>query len=197
MERRKLFTELKSTGFNTLYEWTAPDRLWKEKNKSWFVKYGLIFSFFILFAALIGQFLFLITILCFAFLWYIQGIIPPEYSRISLTNLGVKAFGRVIKWQEIKHFWFSEKNGEFLLNLDTLVPFSNNEMRVERVSLVVNNYTLVKEIFSIIVEHCDYGDKEEVGFNFLLEILLGKHISMDEFLDKEIIEDSKDVIDVV
>jgi len=187
-ESKRLYTEIKRESYYSLYEWTSPERVWKERDKGWYVKYGLIFTAFIALSALLGYLLLTLTIICFAFLWFVQATIPPSNHRHTITNVGIRVYGQKLAWDEIKYFWFSKKDDHFFLNLEKFDVLQNGDMINRRVTVLLQNELSMFEIFEILSKYCDYGDKDEIGFNFIMELLLGSHQSIDLFINREAIK---------
>lgn len=182
MKNKKLFTNLSTSAYYELYRWCAPSRIWNEKSREWYIAYSAFFIFWIIIAVLLGQLFFVLAIVAFSFLWFVQAMIPPENIHHFIMNSGIKSFEELIRWSEIKHFWFSKKSNLYLLNLETYPVKNNPNMLSKRISLIVVDEPTVKEIFEILERFVDYGDKMEVSYNLLTQIILGDHVSMDTFI---------------
>lgn len=178
--KSELFKEIDPENpFAKLYTWEAPERVWKPKARSWYVSYSLFFVVVIAFLALIGEFILIIAILAFVFLWFIQGAVPPQIVETTITTLGVRTFNRLFRWRNIKKFWFSKKDDHKFLHLE--VSEDDNPRFTKRVSLVLNG-DIDMEIFQILVQYSDYGEKNELGYNPLMKILHGTYIEVSNYL---------------
>lgn len=181
---KKLFTTIDDNPFKKLYSWSSPERHWVQKDRAWYIVYSLFFLVLIAFLALLGEFLFILLILAFMFLWFVQGATPPVTIEHTVTSLGIRTFDTFFKWKEIKHFWFSKKNNIKYIHFETF-----NEDKpdfIKRVSLLLNDND--EDLFKILANYLDYGDKEEVGYNIFVHLLNGEYISQEDYLDDKSIK---------
>lgn len=185
MSKGILFTEISTnkTPYRLVYEWSAYERFWAAKPREWFVGYSAVFVFFISLSALLGQYLLVLAIISFSFLWFIQATIEPSITRHQVTNLGIKSLEQFFRWSDIRHFWFSKKQGIFMLHLETIVDMASSSNLSNRITLVLNSEDSMFELFEVLNTFCDYGDKVEVSYNFLMNLIHGEHISIDTFLE--------------
>jgi hypothetical protein len=183
----QLFTVLDKNKklFSEVYSWEAPERFWKPKEKSWYVSYALFFIVIIALFALLGEFIAIIAVLAFLFLWFVQGTIPPENTKFTITTLGVKAFGRIYKWKDIKYFWFSETRDAIFLNLDISKSEILEEGRLHRLSLIIPDQKAKDDIFYTLIKFGNYGERDEVGYNLLNKMVHGDYVDINSFLPEE------------
>ncbi len=178
----KLFTEIDPENpFTKLFTWESPERMWSPKTKQWYVSYSFFFVVIIGLLALVSEYVLIVAVVAFVFLWFIQGAIPPQIVEHTITTLGIRSFNKLFRWRNIKHFWFSEKENTKFLNLE--VAEDENPNYVKRVSLIVNDGD-DKEIFKILIQYLDYGEREEIGFNPLMRLIHGRHVEVSEYLPK-------------
>ncbi len=182
--KNRLFTDLESTDsmFTKLFEWESPERHWIPKEKSWYVTYSLFFVLLILVAVLISEYILVVAIIAFAFLWFVQGSTPPSMVKHTITTLGIKTYDKLYKWKNIKHFWFSENPSGKILNLE--IVEDNKPDFVKRISLLMNHGD-DSAIFTNLTRFADYGDKDEIGFNIFVQLTHGKHVSVDNYLQEK------------
>lgn len=172
---RKLHTDIKivnSPIFQILYSWESPDRQWREKDKLWYASYSLFFVLVIAVSVILGYYLLIVATIAFSFLWFVQATIPPEKIDHKITSTGIKTFGKSLRWREIKYFWFSKKDINTLLHID-YINESNPDF-IKRITIICDDRD--SDIFNVLVKFCDYGDKEETGYNFFSNLVYGKHI---------------------
>ena len=178
--KAKLFKDIDPENpFAKLYTWEAPERVWKQKTRTWYVSYSLFFIIIIAFLALLGEFVLIVAILAFVFLWFIQGAVPPQIVETTITTLGIRTFNKLFRWRNIKKFWFSDKDDHKFLNLE--VSEDDNPRFTKRVSLVLKENS-DQDIFEILIQYVDYGEKDELGFNPLMKILHGSYIPVTNYL---------------
>ncbi len=165
--------------FKNLYSWNAPERYWERKDKAWYLGYSLFFVLIVLVLAVLGEFIMILGVLAFMFLWFAQAYIPPNVVEHSITTIGVRAYDKLYKWSEINSFWFSRKNGVTLLHLEQ--PIENSKVTT-RVTLIIDDVGMDTEIFEILMRFIDYGRKEEVGYNILAKIINGEYVQIEEYM---------------
>ena len=170
--------------FSKLFTWQSPEREWSEKTRAWYVIYSAFFVFVIAIAAILGQYLLIMAVIAFVFLWFTQAAIQPEISEHTITTVGIKSFDKLFKWKNIKQFWVSVKGQTKFLNID-VIEDETKPNTYKRVSIILNEND-DKEIFFILLNYIDYGDRKEVGFNYLVKILHGDHVDISYYLPDEI-----------
>lgn len=197
MDRPKLFTNLKRNNvLQTLYAWQAPERDWHPKSRDWYVIYTSLFTILISMALILGEFILVFLILAFVFLWFTQASVPPEIVEHKITGLGIKTYSKVYKWKQIKHYWFSRRENTYFLNLDILdLDITKNLDRTQRLSLILNEEDL-DDVFYALLNFVDYGDTDEIGFNFVTRHLHGDYIGVDDFFPDDI-ESQEDYLEMI
>lgn len=180
--KSQLFTQLSKPTkyFTELFSWEAPERYWTPKDRAWYVGWSFFFVLIISVGVLLQEYLFTLSIIAFAFLWFIQASIPPQIGKFKITTIGIKAYEKVFRWKDVKHFWFSIKNNVIFLNLDLSETYEGSAPG--RISMMLGEGKDDEKIFEILIRQIDYGDKEEISFNFLTEILHGKHVEMEDYM---------------
>ncbi len=103
-----------------LLTWRAPSRLFKERNREFWVT---IFAM----GGILGLILFFIegwmpvaVIVAFVFLIYVLSTVPPEETEHRITNKGVVFGEKTYIWETLLRFWFEEKWGQRVLLVDTM-----------------------------------------------------------------------------
>lgn len=112
----------------TLIEWDAPGRTFKKRDKEFF---RTIFSLLILVVIILffaQQFMLILAIVATAFLAYVLNTVPPEMVHHKITTQGVVTAEHTHTWKELKSFFFSEKYGAKILNVDTVNKFPGRLM---------------------------------------------------------------------
>lgn len=187
MERtNKLHTTIDNQNIlNTLYSWEAPERQWQRKTREWYVIYSTIFVFLIGIATILQEVILIFAIIAFVFLWFTQAAVSPEIVTHKITSIGIKTYGKIFRWKDIQHYWLSTKGGTMFLHLEIEdEEFTKNEERTQRLSLLINPED-EETIFYTLLQYVDYGDKNEIGYNFITERLSGKYVDITKFLSEE------------
>lgn len=188
---RRFYTDLEKDNevegiFKKLHEWEAPERQWVPKSRAWFVIYGFFFVCIVFIAALLQEYIFIVAVIAFSFLWFVQGSIAPHITTHMITSIGIKAYGELYKWQNIKHFWFSTKGDTVFLNLD--IVEDENPHFTRRIPLILAKNDDQK-IFDILLQYIDYGDQHEIGFNIFTQLISGRYIDISKYMVVETEED--------
>lgn len=183
----RFYTNLESDNpaegiFRKLYEWEAPERQWFPKTRAWYVVYAFFFIFIIFIAALLQEYIFIVAIISFSFLWFIQGSIAPQTTLHIITSIGIRAFDQLYKWNDITHFWFSYKGDTLFLNLDIISEDTPNFNR--RIPLIIKKGEDQK-IFDLLLPYIDYGDKKEISFNIFTQFINGKYLEISNYMVEE------------
>ena len=183
----RLFTSIeeKRKAFDVLFQWDAPERNWEPRDRGWYVLYSAFFIVIIAALAILQKYILIIAVVAFVFLWFTQAAIPPEITTHRITSIGVKAYGKLYRWADIEHYWFSFKGDTAYLNLDVLTGDFVEEGRRQRISLIID-ITDQEEIFFLLIRLVDYGDKDEVNYNILTQILHGKYVDINVFLPDDV-----------
>ncbi len=193
MNNTKLFTQIEKSGteattsdhlLTNLYSWESSERYWTPRDRAWFVTYSFFFVVVIALAAILGQYILILAIIAFTFLWFVQASIPPEIVKHTINPLGIKTYGKLYRWKDISHYWFSSKHGIKYLNLDLFDQENPQSDRRKRVTLLLENNEDL-ELFYLMIYRIDYGDKSEIGYNFLTKLIYGNYIDIFNYLPVE------------
>jgi hypothetical protein len=173
MDRQKKRLKKPTQLFTKLYSWTAPERDWEPKSRAWYITYTFFFTLIMFASVILEQYFLTLALIAFVFLWFTHASIKPENITHTITTIGIKSFSKFYKWKNIKHFWISEKNNKLFLNLEIIDPKQTNDI-VRTLTLILNKED-EEPVFFNLIKYVDYGDKEEIGYNFLSRFIYGKH----------------------
>jgi len=106
-----------------LFEWEAPDRYdIKFENKS-FITVLAISLLFVLFLAILGKYLLMACVIVLLFFIYVAGTNKPSVVTHKITARGIDTGNRLYEWFVLDNFWFSIKNGQYFLIVETKLRF--------------------------------------------------------------------------
>lgn len=183
----KLFTAIKNNfEIEKLFQWESPQRIWKSKSREWYILWSIIFLIILSLGARVEAYVFMVSIIAFAFLWFIIGSIQPPESTHTITSIGIRTFSVLIQWKHVDHFWISSlKNQDFhLLHLDINKPIEKTGG--SRVSILIHK-DHVEKITKLLLQFADYGTKAEISHGIVSRLVHGKYISLDDIIfDKNI-----------
>lgn len=103
----------------TIYEWQAPSRPFKQHNRQYYTTVGTIVLLISLILFFAGQWLPIAVVIAVAFLSYVMSSISPHTVTIKITNYGVRLEQELYYWEELGWFWFKEKHEQEVLYVET------------------------------------------------------------------------------
>lgn len=116
----------------TLFEWTAPERAFKKRDKDFWITAVSILVLFSVVLAFIQEFYLIVALVSVLFLYYVLSTVPPQNIKYKITNRGVNFGDSKYSWKILLRFWFRK-------SLDTeLLEFETNLRIPRQISLVIN-----------------------------------------------------------
>lgn len=150
---------INSNELKVIYSWQSPSRIFKKRNKNFWVNVlSILFLVGLILILAGGQYMLLAVFISLTFLYYVFSTVEPEISEHKITNRGFVYFGQNYTWDTIKQFWISEKNGAKTLNLEL-----STQSIIKRISPLIGDGDVDKirgTLLNFLVE-------EEVAPNFL------------------------------
>lgn len=98
-------------------EWVSPARLFKKREKEYFINIGVIIFTFSIILIFAREVLLILALLALFFLIYVLSTVPPEDVKHKITNLGIESAGHFYRWEDLADFWFEEQWGQTMLIL--------------------------------------------------------------------------------
>ena len=136
----------------TYLEWTAPSRPYRKKDRSYYTTIAIIVILLILISLLANEILLVGVLLALGFVAYVLAFVPPEDVEYKLSSQGVTIGDHFYFWLELDSFWFSEKEGQKILNILTNIRFPGQLLIVlgsedeEKVKGIITKYLPYHEI---------------------------------------------------
>lgn len=155
----------------TIYEWDAPTRIFKKRDRRWYVSIGVITLILVFFLVLVDKPLLIAVLLAAIFLVFVLSTIEPEVVTHEILNRGVYSFKKLYKWKDLKSYWFVKKGGKRVLYIDA------KKNLIPRLILIVGEGS-VKEINNHLQKHLPYQYVEDQ--NRYSKYLDGLYIPADE-----------------
>lgn len=106
-------------------EWKSPSRLFKKRDREYFINIGAIVFLLSVILVFAREFALIATVLSVVFFIYVLSTVPPEDVKHRITSLGIDSAGRFYRWEEFADFWFEEQWGQVLL---VLRPFVSSRL---------------------------------------------------------------------
>jgi hypothetical protein len=136
----------------TLYHWSSPSHVFIPRGKKWLTYVVLITLLIILVLLFIREFFIIAPVLAVAFLAYVLASVPPTEIEHRFTSQGVVSGKHDYLWEELYDFWFTEKHGHTVLNIDSQIQFPGRIMLVipekdkEKIKNILIRYLPFREI---------------------------------------------------
>ncbi len=99
----------------TLLAWTSPSRLFKKRDREYFVNIGAIVFLLSIILVFAREFVLIAAVLSIVFLIYVLSTVPPEEVSHRITNLGIESAGHFYRWEELADFWLEEQWGQTMM----------------------------------------------------------------------------------
>lgn len=99
----------------TLLAWTSPSRLFKKRDREYFVNIGAIVFLLSIILVFAREFVLIAAVLSIVFLIYVLSTVPPEEVNHKITNLGIESAGHFYRWEELADFWLEEQWGQHMM----------------------------------------------------------------------------------
>lgn len=116
----------------TLFEWDAPERSFKKRDKDFWITAIAILVLFSVVLVFIKEFFLVVALVSVLFLYYVLSTVPPGKIRNKITNRGVNFGDSKYGWDLLLRFWFKK-------NLDSeLLEFETNLRIPRQISMVIN-----------------------------------------------------------
>jgi len=136
-----------------LISWNSPSRVFKKRGRRFFTTAATIILVVSLLSAISGQYALIAVIVALSFLVYALSAIEPEEVSHKITTKGVNyCGGKFYLYEELKVFFFTEKNGRITLNVDTKKYYPGRlymiieEKNEEKIKSILGKYlTFVEE----------------------------------------------------
>ena len=116
--------------FKDLFVWQALARPYKRRNKEWYSTIAAIIFLLAVILIFLQEWTLIGVIVSIGFLSYVLSSVPPEKVETKITTRGIIAGSKRFDWTLLYRFWFSEKWGSQMLNVETRLGFPRRLMFV-------------------------------------------------------------------
>ncbi len=111
-----------------LLVWKAPARAFKKRNREYYTTIGAIAFLLIVILLFLKEWLLIGVIISLGFVSYVLASVPPQEEEHKITTRGVFTGGKRYDWNGLGRFWFTEKWGNKILNIETGLAFPRRLM---------------------------------------------------------------------
>jgi hypothetical protein len=134
-----------------LLEWRASVRPFRARSRDFWTTVLAVVILLSIILVFLKEFLLIAVMIAFVFVFYIFSTVPPGEVEHRITTRGVITGGRSYNFDDLGLFYFTEKWGERILNIERtlglggrLMMLLGREMTEEKIRGVLKNY-LVEE----------------------------------------------------
>ncbi len=154
-----------------LYSWDAPIRFRYPFNPKTFIIIVSLALLFIIYLVILGNYGLMSAIVALLFFVYITGTIEPYSITHTITQRGVDTVGRLYEWFLLESFWFTKKDNQYLLVIDT-------KLRNPKRLLLLLSQEEIKVLFTILQDKLVYKDIKKQSW--LEKQNYGEYISLED-----------------
>jgi len=102
----------------TLFNWNSPARPFKPRSRDFYVKVISIAILFGVVLFVIDGIMPVLLIVALLFLFYVLSTVQPEQIQYKVTDKGIYIGEKRTDWDRLGRFWFSDKMGSRILNVE-------------------------------------------------------------------------------
>ncbi|WKZ31549.1 MAG: hypothetical protein QY318_02190 [Candidatus Dojkabacteria bacterium] len=139
-----------------LYSWEAPIRTKFVFDKRLFLVVVAIALGFVLYLAVLGQYGLMFAIIALLFFIYVAGTTEPINVEHSITTRGIDTMDKLYEWYMLENFWFTNKNGQYMLIVSTRLRMPPN-------LIMLANREEMSAIFVLLQDRLLYRDVRKQG----------------------------------
>lgn len=103
----------------TLFEWEAPERSFKKRDKDFWITVVAILVLFSVVLVFIKEFFLIVALVSVLFLYYVLSTVPPENVKYKITNRAIHFGDSQYNWNVLLRFWFRKSLNSELLEFET------------------------------------------------------------------------------
>ena len=106
-----------------LLAWESSARPFKKRGREYFTTIAAIVFLVSVILLFIKELLLIAVIIALMFVSYVLATVEPEKIKHKITTRGIKTGDKTYKWEDFSRFWFVEKWGHVILNIDLFRGF--------------------------------------------------------------------------
>lgn len=149
-----------------ILKWQSAARPFKKRDREVFLTAGAIVALISVILLFVREFLLIAVILSLYFVFWILNTVAPEKVNHRIFNKGIETGGKIYGWEELRRFWFTEKWGNQILNVET-------KKRFPGVLLMILGPSQ-EEVKKVLTQHLTFEKPEKTWLNGAAEWLQKK-----------------------
>jgi hypothetical protein len=134
-----------------LFEWTAPNKIEKTRQKTEVAQYILGIVIIALIFLLLNDLILSLVFIAGAFMWLVMLLSKPSFLRCQITTIGIKVEDQYYYWPQLTQFWFENRSETKILYLRNLISNINYVKLIilsedeEKIKNTIGKYLLYKK----------------------------------------------------
>jgi hypothetical protein len=134
-----------------LYVWKAPARPFKKRDREYYTTIAAIIFLLTVILLFLREWLLIGVIISIGFMSYVLSTVEPEEVENKITTRGVTAAARRFDWLMLGRFWFSQKWGSEILNIETRIAFPRRLMMLfnkndkDKIKALIEKYLIFEK----------------------------------------------------
>jgi len=166
-----------SKPLETILKWEAPNRIFSEKGRRWYVIVSFLFMLGIVASALTKELLLIIVIIALMMLVYLANSIKPTLVVHEITNKGIRSGNDLWLWKNINGFWIAKRDQHLIVFLNLIDLTTHN-----RIMLLLGTEKPA-EVVKILIRHISYLPRKDIGEDLINIFTLGEYQSLSKYLE--------------
>jgi len=134
-----------------LLAWKAPARPFKPRNREYYTTIAAIVFLLAIILLFMREWVLIGVIISMSFVAYVLSSVPPEEIENKITTRGLVSGGKRYDWNLLYRFWFTQKWGNEILNIETKLAFPRRLMFIvdksakEKIKSLVEKYLIFEK----------------------------------------------------
>lgn len=163
----------------TELSWEAPNRVYVERGRSYYVLISLIGVLVIGFAALAREILLIFVTISILVLLYLAANVKPKLVKHELTNKGVKTAQQLYSWKNITGFWIGKRADQLILVIDLELTFTPNRL------ILLVGAANPRKLVELMIKHIPYLPRKQINIDIVNAFTLGEYMPITTWIETE------------
>jgi hypothetical protein len=174
-----------------LYEWKAPERVYTQRTRKWYVGVAVIAMLIIAYSALTANVVLIFLVIAMMLVIYSLASIPPHEITNKITNKGLNVFDNLYIWRNFIYFWVTKRGNEHVIHLEFKEKYT--DVYYQRMILLTGKGDLKQIVFELL-KHIDYLNSGSGGI--LSKWVEGEFIPLLRIIDVTSVAEAEMVKDI-
>ena len=175
---KDLTPQLREREKTVFIRWEAPERITYDRELVKSLGFVSVLIFLTLYLLWVGQVFLALSVIVIFFVYYAITTTPASKVVHQIELFGVRSMDKLYLWENLRSFWFAEKDGHLVLYIDTSLALPT------RLFFIIDDKKLARDIALILVNFIPYRvTKERQGW--FDRFISGTYVALEEILQEE------------